>query len=81
IGHASNTLGAGRIKKEDNIDHSAGIELCKKTGGHVNKGEVLARLYTNDKEKLASAKAQYLSAIEFSDKQPQAEPLIYKILN
>ena len=70
-----------RQKKEDTIDHSAGIELCKKTGSHVNKGEVLARLYTNNKEKLEASQEKYLSAIVFSDKQPECEPLIYKILN
>ena len=81
VGHVSNMLGAGRQKKEDTIDHSAGIELCKKTGSHVNKGEVLARLYTNNKEKLEASQEKYLSAIVFSDKQPECEPLIYKILN
>ncbi len=81
VGHVSNMLGAGRQKKEDTIDHSAGIELCKKTGSHVNKGEVLARLYTNNKEKLEASQEKYLSAIEFSDKQPECEPLIYMILN
>ncbi|MBQ1518154.1 MAG: thymidine phosphorylase [Clostridia bacterium] len=81
VGHVSNMLGAGRQKKEDTIDHSAGIELCKKTGSHVNKGEVLARLYTNNKEKLEASQEKYLSAIVFSDKQPECEPLIYMILN
>ncbi|MBQ2603788.1 MAG: thymidine phosphorylase [Acutalibacteraceae bacterium] len=80
IGLAANALGAGREKKEDSIDHSAGIELCRKTGDHVNKGEILAKLYTNTPEKLDGAKAQFLSAVEFSEEKPQPKPLIYKII-
>ena len=30
-------LGAGRVKKEDNIDYQVGIELLKKVGDHVEK--------------------------------------------
>ena len=42
IGIASVILGAGREKKGDPIDPSAGIVLKKKTGDYVKKGEPLA---------------------------------------
>ncbi len=50
IGQASLYLGAGRAKKEDSIDYSAGIIVNKKPGDHVNEGELLATLYTNKED-------------------------------
>ena len=55
IGKLSVYLGAGRIKKEDNIDYAVGIELNKKISDRVNLGEVIAIIHTNDKEKAKEA--------------------------
>ena len=52
IGKLACYLGAGRIEKEDNIDHEVGIVLNKKVGNKVEKDDVLAYIYANDKEKL-----------------------------
>ncbi|MGN1096149.1 MAG: thymidine phosphorylase, partial [Eubacteriales bacterium] len=52
IGRASSYLGAGRKKKDDLIDLSAGIILKKKTGDHIRKGEVAAEFYTSSKKLL-----------------------------
>lgn len=49
IGLASMYLGAGRMNKDSLIDYTAGIELLKKTGEMVNKGETIAILHTNNK--------------------------------
>lgn len=40
-------LGAGREKKEDSIDFDAGIELRKKTGDAINRGDLLFTLYSS----------------------------------
>lgn len=56
IGEVSCALGAGRIKKEDQIDKTVGIRLMKKQGEYVEKGETLAIIYANDKEKINLAK-------------------------
>ena len=55
IGKLSVYLGAGRIKKEDNIDYAVGIEFNKKISDRVNLGEVIAIIHTNDKEKAKEA--------------------------
>lgn len=47
IGIAAMMLGAGRKKKDDKIDHSAGITLVKKVGDKVAKNDVLCILHTN----------------------------------
>ena len=51
VGEIAMELGAGRIKKEDNIDHAAGIVLKKKIGDKVEEGEPLAYIHANDETK------------------------------
>ena len=80
IGIASVVLGAGREKKGDPIDPSAGIVLKKKTGDHVKKGETLAIFYTDDESKIEEAKQEFFSAFEFGNEKPQTQKLIYKII-
>lgn len=49
IGKAAMRLGAGRETKEDQIYMEVGIDLHKKIGSKVEKGDVLATLYVRDK--------------------------------
>jgi len=49
IGVAASRLGAGRETKEDIIDLFVGIDLHKKIGDRVQKGDVIATLYVNEK--------------------------------
>ncbi len=80
IGIASVILGAGREKKGDPIDPSAGIVLKKKTGDYVKKGESLAVFYTDDEGKIEGAKQEFLDAFTFGDERTQPQKLIYKII-
>ena len=48
IGKLSCSLGAGRINKEDLIDHSVGIVLNKLVGDKVSVGDTLFTLYKKD---------------------------------
>ena len=66
IGKDACNLGAGRIKKEDNIDYAVGIELDKKVGTKVQKGEILGKIHANDTTKLEIAKKQINDIIKIS---------------
>ena len=66
IGKVACNLGAGRIKKEDNIDYAVGIELDKKVGTKVQKGEILGKIHANDTTKLELAKKQVNDIIKIS---------------
>ena len=66
IGKVACNLGAGRIKKEDNIDYAVGIELDKKVGTKVQKGEILGKIHANDTTKLEIAKKQVNDIIKIS---------------
>ncbi len=51
IGMIARDLGAGRKTKDDKIDHGAGLLIKKKVGDQVKKGEILAVVLVNDREK------------------------------
>ena len=80
IGKTACILGAGRTELGGKIDFTAGIKICKKTGDHVSKGDVLATFYSSTVSDFTQAQNMYLSSLEFSQEKPVAEPLIYKII-
>ena len=80
VGIASVILGAGREKKGDPIDPSAGIILKKKMGDSVSKGDVLATFYTDDETRIDVAKREFLDALIFGNEKPSKQKLIYKII-
>ena len=80
IGLASCELGAGRKTKNDIIDLSAGLILSKKTGDYVNKGDVIAWLYTGKENLVSKAEEVFLSALEFSDEKPCSLDLIIDVV-
>ncbi|HOV78777.1 MAG TPA: pyrimidine-nucleoside phosphorylase [Bacillota bacterium] len=77
IGRAAMLLGAGREKKESEIDLSVGIVLNKKIGDRVLAGESLAVLHANSPERLAKAREIALQAYTVGDQKPEPKPLIY----
>jgi pyrimidine-nucleoside phosphorylase len=73
VGRAAVALGAGRDKKGDQVDLSAGILLHKKPGEQVAAGESLIELRYNDASRLAAASSLATQAVVIGD-QPQPEP-------
>ena len=81
VAKACKNLGAGREKKSDSIDYSAGIYLTQKFGEPVAKGETIAVIYTNKEETVKDAAELILSAFEISNGEPKKQSLIYKVIN
>lgn len=80
IGRASQHLGAGRLRKEDEIDFTAGIRMHVRIGNFVKEGDVLATLYGADSRRLEEAEIIMEAAIRISA-EPVAPPkLIQKII-
>ena len=48
IGLASLELGAGRVTKDDEIDHAVGVVCLAKRGDEIGVGEPLARIHARD---------------------------------
>lgn len=78
IGSVCVLLGAGRMKKEDSIDPSAGIVLHKKTGDYAQKGEIIAELHASDASLFAYAEKQFIASLEIGNEKPCSKPLILK---
>ena len=76
IGTAAVVLGAGRARKEDAVNHAAGIRIEKKTRDYTEAGEVIATLYTDDESSLNDAQRRYLNAVQISSEKPKELPMI-----
>ena len=68
-------LGAGRTRKEDDIDHGVGIEVVAKVGDEVRAGDPLAVL-THRPGDISDALERAHMAWEISDTPPPEMPLI-----
>ena len=77
VGEAAVTLGAGRAKKSDAVDHAVGFVIHKKVGDRVGLGEPLFTIHANDEVKLAEVREIVLAAHSFSDTDVPPLPLFY----
>jgi pyrimidine-nucleoside phosphorylase len=80
VGLAAMLLGAGRENKDSQIDLAVGLELKKKIGDQVEKGESLAVIYYNSAQNLAEAKAKLEQSFTISSDKPASNKLIYEII-
>lgn len=80
IGAAAMMLGAGRETKDSKIDLAVGVQLHKKVGEHVRKGDVLCTLYANT-ENIANVKEKVSENIIISNEKPKKVPLIFDIIS
>ena len=67
IGRVSLELGAGRIKKEDDIDPYAGVVHHKVVGDIVEPNDVILTIYSKDKFNIKDATEMLEGAIIYSD--------------
>lgn len=81
IAKACKNLGAGREKKSDKIDYSAGIYLTQKYSEPVKAGETIAVIYTNKQDAVKEAESMVIDAFEISDEEVKPLSLIYKVIN
>jgi pyrimidine-nucleoside phosphorylase len=81
FGIALATLGGGREKREDTIDHAVGLEFHKRIGDRVEKDESLVTIHYNSGAKLAEAKSLIAASYEIGKSAPREElPLIRRII-
>lgn len=76
VGSTAMMLGAGRARKEDVIDHAAGIELLRKRGDQVQPGDVLALLHTSNLALAQAALPRLLGSYQFAETKPAETNLV-----
>lgn len=74
VGVAAWRLGAGRARKEDQVQAGAGIELHAKPGDTVTAGEPLLTLHTDTPEKFGYAEEALASAYDIAAAGTAYEP-------
>ena len=77
---ACKLLGAGREKKDDEIDYSAGVVLNKIYSEKVYKDEVIATLYSDSQEKINQAVPILKSGVEITTQKPEKRIIVYKAI-
>jgi thymidine phosphorylase len=76
MGVAAWSLGAGRTRKEDPVDSTAGVLLHRRPGDAVRAGDVLYELRTSDASRLPAALDLARAALRIGPAAPLAEPLV-----
>ncbi|MBP7739383.1 MAG: thymidine phosphorylase [Leptotrichiaceae bacterium] len=80
IGKAAMIIGAGRETKEDKIDHNVGINILKKVGEKIKKGEKIAEIYYNNDKNLENSKKMLLDAYVITDGKVASQKAIFEII-
>ena len=69
-------LGAGRINKDDEIDHSVGVELYKHINDDVDINDLLLKVYTNKEIN----KQEYIDLFTLSDEKIEEPKIVFDII-
>ena len=80
IGLASCLCGAGRMKKEDQPDLTAGLVMQIAPSERVRAGQTAAVLYAASEEKLDAAEEMLRSALVITDEPKETPPLIADVV-
>lgn len=76
VGLAAVLLGAGRERKGDSIDLTAGIYLRKKIGDSLQEGDILAELFTSSADSLVIAQEKLAAAFMIGEAPKESYPLL-----
>jgi len=80
MGLAAVELGAGRLKKDDLVDPAAGIKFNFKIGDKINKGDIIAELYSDNKNKILLVEKRFNNMVGLSGRKVNPPRLIKKII-
>ena len=76
VGRVAVALGAGRLRKEDEVDPLAGIVFDKRVGDKVAPGDRIATIYTQRTQDLDALLDRLHGAITTSETRPDEQPII-----
>jgi thymidine phosphorylase len=79
IGMSVVGLGGGRVRPQDKIDHSVGLENIINLGSKVDSSTPLATIHAKDENSFEEAKKRVLNAIKIGDNSVKTEE-IYEII-
>jgi pyrimidine-nucleoside phosphorylase len=80
LGRAATLLGAGRLSKEDDVDHGVGILLRAKAGTRVARGDPLCTVHYNDAARWSATRPAVEAAFRLARRAPEPRPLVLETL-
>jgi pyrimidine-nucleoside phosphorylase len=80
VGTAAMHLGAGRVVKDDVIDHAVGVVCLRKRGDRVSVGDTLAEVHAQDEAAAEAAGAEVQAAYELTDEEPRTAGVVLETL-
>lgn len=81
MGICSLILGGGRETKDSVIDPTVGLVFSKKVADEVKKGDILATIYGNDKEKVKQAVDHLKENYHIIEEKPKKPAMIREVLS
>jgi len=81
VGMTAIDIGAGRRKKEDQIDHSAGFIFHKKVGYPVKAGEPILTIHTNNEAGIEAAQHRLKKAIRITETIPGPQDMVIHLID
>jgi pyrimidine-nucleoside phosphorylase len=80
VGIAALELGAGRVRKDEAIDHAVGVVCLRKRGDRVERGEALAEIHARTDEAANAAADRVLAAYELGESPPDDRPILLDLV-
>jgi pyrimidine-nucleoside phosphorylase len=80
IGEAALGLGAGRLRKEDDIDDAVGIVCIAKRGHEVAAGDEIAHVHARTEEAAAAGVAEVQAAYRIGSEAPPDVPIVLDVI-
>ena len=80
VGIAALELGAGRVRKDDAIDHAVGVVCLRKRGDAVQPGEALAEIHARDEDAATAGAEAVLAAYELGPEAPPERPIVLDVV-
>jgi pyrimidine-nucleoside phosphorylase len=80
VGRVAAALGAGRQRKDDDIDPAVAVELSVKLGDRVEAGQPIGRILARAEAAAGSATEGLLAALRWSDQPAEPPPLVHEVV-
>jgi pyrimidine-nucleoside phosphorylase len=77
IGSASSALGAGRVRKGEQVDPAVGIVFRPKIGDRIDVGEPIGEIHARDPDAAQQAAARTLASLTLTEGPVEPPPLIH----
>ncbi len=80
IGHAAARVGAGRLRKGDEIDLAVGLHFLAEIGDEADPETVVAVVLANDQDAAHEAAADVQAALSWSEEPVDRAPVVHEVV-